>query len=117
MNGIKYLLDTNIIIGVIKGNEQAVSLVKGIGLSSCAFSVITRMELLGFSGITEHEERTFKVLLSKMTRLSLNVDIEDATIQLRKQRRIKLPDAIIAATAITYNMELLTLDKDLSSKL
>ena len=101
MNGIEYLLDTNIIIGVIKGND----------------SVITRMELLGFSGITEYEERTFKVLLSKMTRLSLNEDIEYATIQLRKQRRIKLPDAIIAATAIAYNLELLTLDKDLSSKL
>ncbi len=117
MNGIKYLLDTNIIIGVIKGNEQATSLVNGIKLYSCAFSVITRMELLGFSGITEHEERIFKVLLSKMERLSLNKDIEDATIKLRRQRRIKLPDAIIAATAITYNLELLTLDKDLSSKL
>lgn len=44
MNGIKYLLDTNIIIGVLKGNAQAIGIAKHIDLSTCAFSAITRIE-------------------------------------------------------------------------
>jgi len=75
MNGINYLLDTNIIIGLLKGNEQAVNLTQGISLSACAFSAITRMELLGFVGITDHEERTIKALLDRMTYLSLTQSI------------------------------------------
>lgn len=66
MNGINYLLDTNIIIGLLKGNGQAVNLTQGINLLACAYSVITRMELLGFVGITEYEERTIKALLDRM---------------------------------------------------
>ena len=52
MNGIKCLLDTNIILGIVKGNADAVSKLKGLDLKNCAFSSITRMELLGFPGIT-----------------------------------------------------------------
>lgn len=98
MNGIKYLLDTNIIIGVLKGNEQAVRLTQDTNLSACAFSAITRMELLGFPGITEQEEQTIKALLLRMTHLTLNAAIKDTIIQLRQQRRLKLPDAVIVAT-------------------
>lgn len=57
MNGIKYLLDTNIIIGVLKGNSQAIGIAKHIDLSACAFSAITRIELLGFLGINDREEK------------------------------------------------------------
>lgn len=117
MNGINYLLDTNIIIGLLKGNSQAVDLTQGINLSACAFSTITRMELLGFVGITDHEERTVKALLDRMTHLSLTPAIEELTIQFRRQYRAKLPDAIIAATAQAHGLELLTLDKKLQTKL
>jgi predicted nucleic acid-binding protein len=113
MNGIKYLLDTNIIIGVLKGNEQAVSLTRGMNLSTCAFSAITRMELLGFPDITEHEYQAISALLSGMTRLTLTTAIEDETIRLRRKRRLKLPDAVIVSTAATYNLQLITLDKQL----
>lgn len=117
MNGVDYLLDTNIIIGLLKGNGQAVSLTQGVRLSACAYSTITRIELLGFVGITLHEERTVKALLDRMTYLSLSPAIEELTIQFRRQHRTKLPDSIIAAIAKVYGLELLTLDKALQAKL
>jgi hypothetical protein len=117
MNGIDYLLDTNIIIGLLKGNGPAVSLTQGIHLSACAYSAITRIELLGFIGITAHEERTVKALLDRMTYLSLSPAIEELTILFRRQHRTKLPDSIIAATAQAHGLELLTLDKALQAKL
>lgn len=117
MNGINYLLDTNVIIGVLKGNAEAVRLAQDIDLDLSAYSVITRMELLGFMGITDAEEQAINSLLTRMPCLGLTPDIEAATIQLKRQRRLKLPDAIIVATAGIYRLHLLTLDRQLSASL
>jgi len=117
MNGIKYLLDTNIILGIVEGNPNAGTKLKGIDLESCAFSSITRMELLGFPNITQNEVNIISALLEQMTQLSINRAVEDKTIDLKQQHRIKLPDAIILATAINHEIELLTLDKKLANKI
>lgn len=117
MNGIKYLLDTNIILGIVAGNYDAGIKLKGIDLESCAFSSVTRMELLGFPNITQNEIKIISTLLEQMTHLNINRTIEDRTINLKQQHRIKLPDAIILATAITNQIELLTLDKKLANKI
>jgi hypothetical protein len=58
-----------------------------------------------------------KYLLERMTYLAISPIIEDLTIQFRHQYCVKLPDAIIAATAKAYGIELLTLDKKLAAKL
>ncbi len=52
-----------------------------------------------------------------MTQISIDRTIEDKTITLKQQHRIKLPDAIILATASYHQIELLTLDKKLANKL
>jgi len=117
MNGIRFLLDTNIILGLIKGNLDATQKLKGLELNSCAFSSITRMELLGFPNITQNEIKIISALLKQMSQLGIDQTIENKTIDLKQQHRIKLPDAIILATAITNQIELLTLDKKLANKL
>ncbi|MFI3219438.1 MAG: PIN domain-containing protein [Methylococcales bacterium] len=117
MNGINTLLDTNIIIGLLKGNSQAIELLNNIHLSACAFSAITRMELLSYPNLNTEEERAINQILANMTRLTISPLIEDLTIQFRHAHRVKLPDAIIAATATAHNLKLLTLDKKLAIKL
>jgi len=119
MNGIKYLLDTNIIIGMYEQTPAVLDLfnVNQVTIEQCAYSSITRMELLGFPNIQQNEINIISALLKKMSQLGINRTIEDKTINLKQQHRIKLPDAIILATAITNQIELLTLDKKLSNKL
>lgn len=117
MNGIKYLLDTNIILGIIKGNPNVGAELKGLDLKNCAYSSVTRMELLGFPAITTNEIKIISSLLKQMTQLSINRATEDTTISLKQRHRIKLPDALILATAINHQIELLTLDKKLANKL
>ena len=119
MSGIKYLLDTNIIIGMYEHSADVIRLFecKYIAIDECAYSSITRMELLGFPAITTNEIKIISSLLSQMTQLNIERTIEDKTIHLKQQHRIKLPDAIILATAINHNIELITLDKKLSNKL
>jgi predicted nucleic acid-binding protein len=115
MSGIKYLLDTNFILGLLKATPEALAIVteRDLLASSCAYSAVTRMELLGYPNITSDEERLISDRLSKFTYLSISSEVEDLAIALRRTRKLKLPDALIAATAIHYSLELLTLDQAL----
>jgi predicted nucleic acid-binding protein len=76
-----------------------------------AFSVISEMELLSYSGITETEENCIKSLLNDCEEISLTSEIKNKTIELRKKYKIKLPDAIVAASAIIKKIPLITADK------
>ncbi|MEN9434497.1 MAG: hypothetical protein RLZZ422_2086 [Pseudomonadota bacterium] len=82
-------------------------------LDECAYSAITRMELLGFPSITSTEEQAIRELLDEMHYIALDRAIEDLAIQLRRSTTLKLPDATIAATALLHKLTLLTLDEKL----
>jgi predicted nucleic acid-binding protein len=71
-------------------------------------SVINKIELLGFAGITENEELKFQELINAADVLDLDEDIVNSTIEIRKQYKTKLPDAIIAATALVNKFTIIT---------
>ncbi len=115
---LRYLLDTNIIIGMYEHNPAVFELFKNsrVALDECAYSSITRMELLGYTGISEHEASVISSLLDRMKPISIDRFIEDKAIILKQQNKMKLPDTIILATALVNKLELLTLDKKLANK-
>jgi hypothetical protein len=117
MNGIKFLLDTNFILGLLKSHPEVLAAIslRNLSVSECGYSAITRMELLGFPGISREEESMIRQKLERLTYLPLTRAVEDVVIGLRQTRKIKLPDAVIAATAICAGVELLTLDQHLLS--
>lgn len=117
MNGIDYLLDTNIILGLLKSNPDALALIeeRHIAVHQCAYSAISRMELLGFPGITSAEELLIQDRLARLMYLPISPAVEDVAIRLRRTRRVKLPDAIVAASALEAGVELLTFDRQLQS--
>lgn len=115
MSGIKYLLDTNLVLGLLKASPEVVDMVASRGLlaSNCAYSAVTRMELLGYPNMTDGEKRVITDRLSKFIYLPITVEIEDLALVLRRTRKVKLPDALVTATAMHHGLELLTLDKAL----
>ncbi|WP_027371237.1 type II toxin-antitoxin system VapC family toxin [Desulfovermiculus halophilus] len=117
MSGIEFVLDTNFILGLLQQNDRVMEIVanRNILAGSCAVSAITRMELLGFPGITVYEEQLIRERLAELRYAPLTREIENIVITIRRIRKIKLPDAIIAGTAYFHNAELLTLDRQLSS--
>jgi predicted nucleic acid-binding protein len=119
VNGIKFLLDTNFVLGVIKGTEPVVKALteRTVVLDECAHSFITRIELLSYSSITQLEMKSIENILSTTHYLSISEQIENAAIHIRRQHKLKIPDAIIAATAIALNVELLTLDQQLIKRM
>jgi predicted nucleic acid-binding protein len=73
-------------------------------------SVITRMELLGYPAITDDEEKRINDFLSKITVVPLDGVIETVAIQIRRKTSLKLPDAIIAATAVVLGAQVVSTD-------
>ncbi|MGZ8256734.1 MAG: type II toxin-antitoxin system VapC family toxin [Gallionella sp.] len=115
MSGINCLLDTNIVIGLLKQHPAAIALVEShkIELSKSAVSQITRMELLGFPSLADEEERAILGFLQNCQVLFIDEAIERAAIRLLRAGLCKLPDAIIAATVQIHQLTLLTLDERL----
>jgi predicted nucleic acid-binding protein len=117
VSGIKYLLDTNTVIGLLNNAPIAKDLVSRVDLqpANTAVSQITKIELLGYQGITPDEEKAIQAFLNAITVFGIDSAIEAKTIELRKSRKVKLPDALVAATALANDLQLLTLDKALNA--
>lgn len=107
MNGTNFVADTNALIYLLDGNSCMTQYLD----KSLAYSVISEMELLSYPGITESEEDSIKSLLNDCEEIVLSNEIKTKTIELRKKYRIKLPDAIVAASAIVKGLPLITADK------
>lgn len=116
MNGVKYLLDTCFILGLYNAHPEAIRYMKGVNFNDCAVSIINEIEILGYAHLDFDDEIELKALLSHLTILSISPIVKDKTIELRKRHKIKLPDAIVLATALSYNLELLSLDDGLMNK-
>ena len=119
MNGARFLLDTNYVLGLVKRREEVIKVVtdRSIKIQGCGYSFITRIELLGFPRITQQEINGIGSLLSIMQYIPLTTEIEDRAIALSRKYRLKIPAAIIAATAKCLNLELLTLDRQLMNRM
>jgi predicted nucleic acid-binding protein len=108
MNGNKYLLDSNIILYILSGNQ---TLAKHLYQKELYASVITEIELLSFKKLSSVEEKQITGFLSGFRIIYMDDAIKKETIALRKQYGLKLPDCIIAATAISLHLTFITADK------
>ena len=105
----RYLLDTNILIYYFNGEmESSVeNKVSTLITESFQISVITKMEFLGFPFSLAEKKQAIQ-LIEYATIIKLTDEIVQRVIDIRQERRIKLPDAIIAATAIHHGAILVT---------
>ncbi len=109
MGSLKYLIDTNVVIDYLGGKlpSAGVSLLNEIMDEAPQISVVTKIELLGFRTEKEHL-RVLREFVSDVEVLELTPSITDACILIRQSTRLKLGDAIIAATALVNDLTLLT---------
>ena len=106
---MKYLFDTNVWIDAIAGRLPADTFLKFVVQAEwVGYSAITRLELFGFPDLTKPEEEKLAELLKHFVEVGVDSSTVDKTITIRKATRIKVPDAIIAATAIIKECSLIT---------
>ncbi len=108
MNGNKVVLDANIILYLLSGDETLSDFLQD---KEGFVSVITEMELIGYPDITAKEMQQVTGFLKTCTVLPLNEDIKRIYVSLRKQYRLKLGDAAAAATAIYLDIPFMSADK------
>lgn len=107
MNGHSLLLDTNIIQYLLNGDDELEHLLQG---TTVFVSVVTRVELLSRPDLDPKGEKIIRELLDQAKVMEFSTVIQERTILLRRKHKLKLPDAIIAATASFLNVQLVTAD-------
>lgn len=108
MSGKEILVDTNIILYLLKGNDTLQDLLQG---KTIYLSFITELELIGFKQLTAEEVNQIQALLDECVLIPLNNDIKRRYVDIRRSYSLKLADALIAATALSANIPLITSDK------
>lgn len=107
------LCDTNILIEFYKGNSAIVHELQKIGLSNLSISTITAGELF-FGSRDKRELGQIKKNLALLDQIALDADISERFLTLLEEyalsHRLSVPDALIAATALSRNMPLYTLN-------
>ncbi|MEQ1675966.1 MAG: type II toxin-antitoxin system VapC family toxin [Chitinophagaceae bacterium] len=108
MSGKEILVDTNIFLYLLKGNDTLADMLHG---KDIYVSFITELELIGFKKMTTKEEKQIEGLLKDCEIISINNSIKKKYIEIRRKYNLKLADAVIAATAIVSGAPLITSDK------
>ena len=113
--GIKYLWDTNTAIYYLQqqfppGAEKFIDDL--ITEEQPVISAITEIELLCWKTVTEKDLELLHNFINDALVIELEHAIKLKTAAIRKVQRIKLPDAIIAATALIYDLTLVTRNID-----
>lgn len=104
--GKRYLIDTNAVIDYLSNKfpDNIKIKMNTIIDEEINLSVINKIELLVFS----EQEQALNDFVTYANIFSLTDDIVDLTIEIRRKHKTKIPDAVIAATAICNNFILVT---------
>lgn len=98
------VLDSNWVIGIAKGDVAAPTY--------AVVSAISRAEVLGFPNISTEEESILHQVLSQVNLVSIDDQVIDTAIQIRRKVGGKTVDVLIAATVLVLELPLLTRDRD-----
>ena len=111
MSGNNIILDSNIVIYLSQKKLALNDIFEEH--KNYSISLITYMEILSYNFPTQEEENFVRKLLSLFQIIDISKTIANKVIELKKIKKIKLPDAIIVSTALTTNSTLYTNDKQL----
>ena len=114
MSGKRYLLDTNAIVCLLRGENALVHRLQSA--EWVGISILSQIEFLAFPNLSENDRRVFQEFSDGIDVVGLERTeraLIDRIVSLRGQYRLKLPDAIIAATAAERDATLITDDRQL----
>jgi len=104
------LLDSNILI--YAANQSAPE-IEALAISAdSAVASVTQIEVYGFTGLKPEEEAALDILFRRLTVHPLDAAVIERAIALRRENRMGLADAIIAATALVHDLSLVTRNEE-----
>jgi predicted nucleic acid-binding protein len=109
MNGNNLFLDTNIILYLLSGDETIAALLDN---KQIYISFITELELLSYREISKSEKEKIKNFINECIVIDINAAIKNHCINVKQKYSLKLPDCIIAGTALFIGLPFITSDKN-----
>lgn len=106
-----FLRDSNIIMYLLNGDKRAYDLLDG---AATALSFVSEIELLGWPNITEKETIIIERFIAASYYYDYSQYIKKRAIELRIKYKLKLGDSFIVATAIEFDLTLISADKQFS---
>lgn len=114
----KYVIDTNVVIDTMQGIPEAANFMEIVDAnksqSQMLYSVVAEAELFSSHLLTEEDKIDLRQLLNIVEIIDVDSDVALKAAELRSlsrklyQRKMKLPDALVAATAFLYSATLVT---------
>lgn len=106
--GTQYLIDSNVVIDYLSNKlpPPGMSLLNDVVDDIPNVSIISKIEVLGFNAPPQ-DYQLLQNFFQDAIIFELLSEVVDRAIELRKAYKIKLGDSIIAATALTYDLNLL----------
>ena len=113
----QYLIDNNVISSYFSGlfSKNAMIFVANAIDQMPNISVITEIEALSWLSPDKKKEAIVKAFIEDANILPLSPDVVAQCVKIRRSRKVKTPDAIIAATAIVHSLTLITSDNDFNN--
>jgi predicted nucleic acid-binding protein len=111
MSGSRIAIDTNIVLYLLNGDQTLAEFLQD---KKVYLSVITELEIIGYQGLSKDEKKSINRFFESCTIIDINKEIKSTYIELRNKYKLKLGDAIIAATALCLDLPFISADKDFS---
>ena len=110
----QYLIDNNVISNYFSGlfSEKAMGFVAEVIDQIPNISVITEIEALSWINPDKSREDIVRAFIEDANILPLSTDVVAQCVKIRRNQKVKTPDAIIGATAIVHSLTLITSDRD-----
>lgn len=107
------VIDTNIIIAFLNGEKEVIDAITNWKKEgrTLLISAITFGEVLSLPILSYNEIEKIKIFLGSFLSIALDNEIAESAAFLRRLYHVSLPDAAIAATALKYQVPLITRDR------
>ncbi|TXF89506.1 type II toxin-antitoxin system VapC family toxin [Neolewinella aurantiaca] len=108
--GPQFLIDSNVIIDFWAGSlpsDGASWLIEKVNNQQHCISPINQIGVLGYDGKPD-EMKLAAAFINSSVSIPIDEKVIATTIVIKRQKKIKLPDAVIAATALTHNSIIVT---------
>jgi tRNA(fMet)-specific endonuclease VapC len=107
----RFVLDTNAVVSLLAGNRELAKHLESA--EYVGISIISYLEFLAFDGLSDNDRDCFASLCKRVDVVPLlhdDIKLTQMALDLRRKHRMKLPDAIIGATALSRKATLITND-------
>ena len=113
MDKKRFMLDTNVIINTLNNKLDLLAILDSLGDCELYINPVVAIEVLAKTDMREQEETAARTLLDSFKWAEIDKPTCETTIQIRRSKGLRLPDALIAASAITLNAIVISNDSHL----